>query len=164
MDNSNGVVKVLLVDDDSFVHEMVNLLVGGTEFCLVSAENVPDALRIIARDIPDIIITDAMMPGESGFSLIEKVKANPRTQNIPIILWTILEDAEGSVMDASGKADILANKPIYLSDIISSLNKAKQLVEDRRVPQTFPQPRWSGELTDGALPMNVPYQTVSRIM
>ena len=164
MDNINEPVRVLLVDDDSFVHEMVSLLVGGTEFCLVSAENVRDAMRIIGRETPDIIITDAMMPGESGFSLIEKVKSNPRTQNIPIILGTILEDAEGSPMDASGKADILANKPIYLSDIIASLKKAKQLVEDRRVSGAFPQPRWSGELNDGALPSALPYQSFNRIM
>ena len=164
MENMNDTLKVLLVDDDSFVHEMVQLLVGGTEFSLVSAENVSEAMRIIANDTPDIIITDAMMPGESGFSLISKVKSNPRTQDIPIILWTIMEDAEGSVMDASGRADILANKPIYLSDIISSLKKAKELVEERSVRRTFPQPRWSADIKDGALPVSVPYQTFDRVM
>jgi hypothetical protein len=67
-------------------------------------------------------------------------------------------------MDASGRADILANKPIYLSDIISSLKKAKELVEERRVRRTFAQPRWSSDLKDGALPVGVPYQTFDRIM
>ena len=41
---------------------------------MVSATNAPDAMEMINSDPPDILITDAMMPGESGFSLIEKMK------------------------------------------------------------------------------------------
>src|SRR5438552_1125774 len=67
--------RVLLVDDDQFVHEMMGLFLGKTEYSLVSATNAHDAIKIIDSDPPDILITDAMMPGESGFSLIEKMKA-----------------------------------------------------------------------------------------
>lgn len=74
-------------------------------------------MNIIASDPPDIVITGAMMPGEGGFSLIEKMKANPGSANIPIILWTMLTEPNGSVMDATGKADILVNKPFYHSNI-----------------------------------------------
>jgi two-component system alkaline phosphatase synthesis response regulator PhoP len=124
-------LTVLLVDDDRFIHEMMDLFLGKTEFSLISATNVEDAMRIIVSDQPDIVITDAMMPGESGFSLIEKMKARPKSANIPVILWTMMEYPNGSVMDLSGKADILVNKPFYHSNILESLAKAKQLIEDR---------------------------------
>lgn len=124
-------VKVLLVDDDEVMHEMMRLFLGTTEFSLVSATNAQDAMAMINSDPPDILITDAMMPGESGFSLIAKVKARAGSAEIPVILWTILEQPDGSVMDASGKADILVNKPFYRCDILDSLEKAKLMIRPR---------------------------------
>jgi len=127
-------VKVLLVDDDEGLHEMLRLFLGKTEFSLATATNAPDALEMINSDTPDILITDAMMPGESGFSLIEKMKSCACTAEIPVILWTILENPNGSVLDASGKADILVNKPFYRCDIMDSLEKAKSMIRPRHAP------------------------------
>lgn len=129
--NQRTTLRILLVDDDMFVHEMVGSLIDEAEYSLVSATNVVDAMKIITEQQPDVIITDAMMPGESGFSLINRVKADPRTQDIPIILLTILEDPNGSVMDASGQADFRVSKPLYLSDFTLTLEQAKQLAKDR---------------------------------
>jgi len=120
--------KVLLVDDDAFIHEMMALLLAKTEFSLSSAKSVAEAMKMIVSDAPDIVITDAMMPGESGFGLIQKIKSSPISSGIPVILWTILEQPDGSVMDASGKADILTNKPFYSNNILESLAKAKQMI------------------------------------
>ena len=78
-----------------------------------------------------------MMPGESGFSLIEKIKARTSSANIPIILWTMLEQPDGSVMDASGKADIAINKPFYRSDILANLERAKGMIGSRSCVKDF---------------------------
>lgn len=123
--------KVLLVDDEDFNHEILDLSLNKSDFSLVSAKNVNEALRLMAADPPDIIITDAMMPGESGFSLIEKIRSQPRTAGIPIILWTVLEQPDGSVMDSSHKADFTVSKPFYHSTILETLEKARQLAEHR---------------------------------
>lgn len=131
-------VKVLLVDDDEGVHEIMRLFLGKTEFSLTSATNAPDAMKMITNDPPDILITDAMMPGESGFSLIAKVKASACTATIPVILWTILETPNGSVLDASGQADILMNKPFYHCDILGSLEKAKRMIQPRPISNEVP--------------------------
>lgn len=129
--NQRNPLRILLVDDDMFVHEMVGSLIDQAEYSLVSATNVGDALKVIMDQRPDVIITDAMMPGESGFVLINKVKSDPRTQDIPIVLLTILEDPNGLVMDASGQADFRVSKPLYLSDFNYTLEQAKQLLKDR---------------------------------
>jgi response regulator RpfG family c-di-GMP phosphodiesterase len=121
-------LKLLLVDDDNFTHEMMELFLRNTEYSLISAFTADDALRIIVSDPPDIVITDAMMPGESGFSLIDKIKARPASTNIPVLLWTMLTQPDGSVMDASGKADIVIGKPLYRSNMLENLDKAKQLI------------------------------------
>jgi len=124
---------VLLVDDDEYMHEMMKLLLDKTEYALLSAKSAKDAFEIIDRDPPDILITDAMMPGESGFSLIERIKSRTEYAAIPVILWTILEQADGSVMDASGKADILINKPFYRCDMMESLERAKHMIKPRSI-------------------------------
>ena len=129
--------KVLVVDDDRLVHELLRILLDERAFSMSSAKNVTEAMKSIAAETPDIIITDAMMPGESGFSLIEKVKAAPQTRDIPIILMTILEDPDGSVMDASGKADFSVNKPVYRSNIVACVEKARQLIEDRKTAKVM---------------------------
>jgi CheY-like chemotaxis protein len=132
---------VLLVDDDTFVHDIVGMLLREEEYLLRSATNVKDAMQMIATDPPDILITDAIMPGESGFSLIERLKSDPRTKEIPVILLTILEQPDGSVMDATSKADIAVNKPLYSSDIISGVERAKQLMDYRReIKVVLPEP------------------------
>lgn len=133
MKTVNEPITVLLVDDDSFIHEMMEMLLADTEFSLLSAANVQDALIITMTEMPDIIITDAIMPGEGGFSFIEKLKSDPRTAHTPIILFTILQQLDGSVMDASGKADICVTKPLYLSDILFALERARQMVDFHRV-------------------------------
>ena len=122
-------LKVLFVDDDDSMHQTLELFLANTEYRLISARSVKEALLLVASMNPDIIITDAMMPGESGFCLIEQLKSQPETVDIPIILWTILQEWDGGVMDSSRLADICINKPSYHRDIIASLEKAKTMID-----------------------------------
>ena len=141
METGNKRLKVLLVDDDSFVHEMMEMLLTGTEFSLLSATSAEEAMEMALIETPDIIVTDAIMPGEGGFSFIEKLKSDQRTVHTPVILLTILQQLDGNVMDASGKADICVSKPLYLSDILSGLERAKRLIEHYRVVKVqLPEP------------------------
>jgi DNA-binding response OmpR family regulator len=122
-------LKVLLVDDDDSIHQTIELFLANTEYRLISARSVREALALVVSMNPDIVITDAMMPGESGFCLIERLKSEAETANIPVILGTILEEWNGGVMDSTRKADISINKPFYLGDIMASLEKAKGMID-----------------------------------
>ena len=99
---------------------------------MISAFSAEEALKIVTISPPDMIIVDAILTGESGFSLIEKLKARPETASIPLLLWTMLTTADGSVMDASGKADILMNKPLCRADMSENLARAKAMAKNRR--------------------------------
>lgn len=123
-------LRVLLVDDETTMHETMGLALRGTDYALVSVTNVYDAMKKITSAYPpDIVITDAMMPGASGFTLITLLKSNPTTSDIPVILWTVLEDLNGGVMDSSGQADITMSKPFDLQNLLASLTKARQLIK-----------------------------------
>ena len=128
---TNGTtLTVLLVNDEEIIHRMLALGLQNTAYSLVYAANVDEALKRIASSYPpDIVITDAMMPGDSGFSLITSIKSNPATSDIPVILWTVLEQQNGAVMDSSGKADITMSKPFNLPNILDSLMRARRLIK-----------------------------------
>ncbi|HYP26444.1 MAG TPA: response regulator [Blastocatellia bacterium] len=132
MEHSVIHVRVLLVEDEDFSHEIVKLYLSNTKYQLISAKSVSEAKNIITSQLPDIVITDAMMPGESGFSLISWMKKNPRTRGIPIILWTMMVEAGGQVMDASNSADILMSKPFCHSNILETLEHAEGLIKRQR--------------------------------
>lgn len=131
MEHSVKQIRVLLVEDEDFSHEIVKLYLGNTKYQLISAKSVDEAKKIITSQLPDIVITDAIMPGESGFSLISWMKKNTRTRGIPIILWTMMIEAGGQVMDASNSADILMSKPFCHSNILETLEEAEGLINKR---------------------------------
>lgn len=125
-------LTVMLVDDDRLIHEIMHLYLANTRYKVISALSAEEAMKIMLTDLPDIVITDAMMPGESGFSLISRMKSHSQLAEIPVILWTMLEEPNGSVMDSSHLADIKISKPIYTADIMGSLKRAAELVEFRK--------------------------------
>jgi CheY-like chemotaxis protein len=135
-DRTNGRRStILLVDDENTVHAMVKHALKRAfpegRYSVISALNGAEAVRMIATASPDIVITDAMMPGLSGFDLIREIKSRPETSDIPIILVTSLESENGAVMDASGKADFCISKPFDLDEIAECVERAERLIEHR---------------------------------
>jgi CheY-like chemotaxis protein len=126
---------ILIVDDENTVHAMVKHALKRAfpdgRYSVISALNGAEAVRMIATASPDIVITDAMMPGLSGFDLIREIKSRPETSDIPIILATSLESENGAVMDASGKADFCISKPFDLDEIAECVERAERLIEHR---------------------------------
>lgn len=129
--NRPGRVRVLIVDDDETMHEMLDLSFVDSDYELAHAMDVRQAHSILASQKQDIILTDAMMPGTSGFSFIEWIKANPDTAGIPVILWTVLEGMNGEVMDPTGLADLTLSKPFNLMAIEDRLNRATAMARRR---------------------------------
>ncbi len=84
--------KVLLVDDDPDFVEAVKVIVESGGYDVQIAYDGKEGLEAVAQDKPDIIILDVMMPVMNGHEACAKLKANPDTANIPIILLTAVAD------------------------------------------------------------------------
>ena len=76
----------LVVDDSMLIRYTVCRFLEGRGFAVESATNGAEALQILARKRPDLIVTDMQMPKMSGSELITALKANPETANIPVII------------------------------------------------------------------------------
>ena len=80
--------KVLVVDDEVHIVHVVAIKLRNNGYEPIIAGNGEEAYELACREKPDIIIADYMMPVMSGLELIEKLRANDQTKNIPFILLT----------------------------------------------------------------------------
>lgn len=80
--------KALVVDDEIHIVQVVAIKLRNNGFDVTTAENGADALEIAKDEIPDIIITDYQMPIMTGIELIENLRKDEATENIPVIMLT----------------------------------------------------------------------------
>jgi DNA-binding response OmpR family regulator len=111
-------MKILLVDDDTGLTQLLQLVFESRGFGVTLAYNGEEALEILEKELPEVILLDLMMPDVNGVEVCRQVRANPRMSHIPIIVLTarIGEEIQQEAMDA-GATDYLV-KPIRPSDLI----------------------------------------------
>src|SRR5688572_14933337 len=128
--------RVLVVDD---VLPNVKLLAAKLTreyFDVITAFNGPEALERIKKEAPDIILLDVMMPGMDGFEVCARIRADPTTMHIPIVMITALSDAADRVRGLEAGADDFLTKPvndIALFARVRSLVRLKRMMEELRL-------------------------------
>jgi adenylate cyclase len=124
--------RVLIVDDDpDMVAFLARLL--SREGLKVDAEyDGQAALAHIAASPPDMILLDVMMPGMTGFEVCERVKSDPSTALIPVILVTSLEDHASRVRGIDTGADDFLSKPVNREELIARVKNLRRLHQTRR--------------------------------
>ncbi|MFA5318007.1 MAG: response regulator [Patescibacteria group bacterium] len=92
MDSKN--IKILIVEDDSFLLNMYADKFRAEDFEVFIAEDGLRGVKLAKEELPDIMLLDIMLPKMDGFEVLEKLKADAKTKNIPIILLTNLSQKE----------------------------------------------------------------------
>jgi signal transduction histidine kinase/DNA-binding response OmpR family regulator len=103
---------VLIVDDERHNRELLEIMLKPEGFVLLSAANGEEALALIARQPPDLILLDVMMPGMSGYDVASKIKSDPATKNIPVIMLTALDDRNARMLGLNAGAEDFLTKPV----------------------------------------------------
>ncbi len=80
--------KVLVVDDEIHIVHVVAIKLRNNGYEVLSAENGVDAFRLACDEKPDIVVTDYQMPTMTGLELVEKLRQNESTKDIPVIMLT----------------------------------------------------------------------------
>jgi two-component system, cell cycle response regulator len=128
--------RVLVVDDILANVRLLEAKLTAEYFDVVTAMNGFDALEAIQRTKPDIVLLDVMMPGIDGIEVCKRIKADPATQHIPVVMVTALDQPEDRVRGLEAGADDFLTKPV--NDIslfcrIKSLVRLKMLTDELRV-------------------------------
>jgi CheY-like chemotaxis protein len=80
--------KALVVDDEFHIVQVVSIKLKNNGFDVVTAENGSDGYELASETLPDIIVSDYQMPIMSGVEMIQKLRQNPETAHIPVIMLT----------------------------------------------------------------------------
>ena len=82
--------KILLVEDDKSLREIYSVRLLAEGYTLISSGDGEEALAVAIGEKPDLIVSDVMMPKISGFEMLDLLRSNDSTKNIPIIMLTAL--------------------------------------------------------------------------
>jgi DNA-binding response OmpR family regulator len=121
---------ILVVDDDAGVRQLIARHLEQEGWKTVQAANAADALRIARESRPVLMTLDIMMPDASGWSVLEKLKAEPDTAQIPVLVVTIVEDQR--LVLSLGAADYLA-KPYERKELIDRVRRLLPALRGHRV-------------------------------
>ncbi len=118
--------KILAVDDEKHIVRLVQINLQKEGYDVVTASNGREALEGVAKEKPDLVIMDVMMPEMDGFSALEKLKADPATADIPIIMLTAkAQDADVFQGWKSG-ADLYLTKPFNPQELLTFVRRIFQ--------------------------------------
>lgn len=116
--------KLLLADDSITIQKVVELILAEEGVEIKTANNGEEALAVINSFRPDIILADVEMPKLNGYQLCEKIKQDPSTQDIPVILLTGAFEPIDEERAKQVKADDYIVKPFESQELISKINAA----------------------------------------
>ncbi|MEW7006891.1 PleD family two-component system response regulator [Lentilitoribacter sp. EG35] len=128
--------RVLVVDDIPANVKLLETHLLAEYFDVLTAENGLSALEICDKTQVDLILLDIMMPGIDGFEVCRRLKANPKTTHIPVVMVTALDQPEDRVEGLKCGADDFLTKPVnnmQLMARVKSLLRLKMLTDELRV-------------------------------
>jgi len=108
---------ILIVDDERHNRELLEVMLKPEGFLLLSAANGEEALAIISRQPPDLILLDVMMPGMDGYEVAGRIKNDPDTKSIPIIMLTALDDRNARMLGLTAGAEDFLTKPLDRAEL-----------------------------------------------
>lgn len=112
--------RLLIIDDDKQVHDVLGYQLSNLGFEVIPALKGHDGLTIAKEENPDIIVLDIMMPEIDGWQVLQKLKTDPATSHIPVILYSIVSDIHRGM--ALGASDYLV-KPVSSEKLRITLSK-----------------------------------------
>jgi len=109
--------RVLVVDDERRNAELLKVMLLPEGYVLLTASSGEDALAIVADAQPDLILLDVMMPGMDGYQVATRIKQNPATHNIPVIMLTALDDRNARMLGLNAGAEDFLTKPVDRAEL-----------------------------------------------
>jgi two-component system cell cycle sensor histidine kinase/response regulator CckA len=109
--------RVLIVDDERHDRQLLELMLGQEGYVLVTAASGEEALVLLAKHPIDLVLLDLRMTGIDGCRTTARIKANPATRHIPVIMVTAADDREARLLGLGAGAEDFLNKPVDRAEL-----------------------------------------------
>ena len=124
--------KILVVDDTPHNVKLLADLLTVKGYAVVTAAAGAEALQKVEAERPDLVLLDVVMPGMSGYDVCRKIRENPATGILPVVMVTALDPAQERIKGLEAGADDFLTKPINQPELLArvrSLLRIKQLYD-----------------------------------
>ncbi len=147
--------RVLVVEDEPSIAELIAVNLRHNGFAPTVVYDGSAAQREVDAVLPDLILLDWMLPGESGASLARQWRKNDRTKSVPIIMLTARSDESDKIQGLDAGADDYITKPFSTQEMLARIRALMR----RRVPETIKDSVQVGELILDASTYRVSFQS-----
>lgn len=137
--------RILVVDDDARNVRVLEAMLHAQGHDTHTASSGKEALQLASEKLPDLILLDVMMPDMNGFEVVEKLKASPLTQDIPVIMLSALDDRESRLFGLQAGADEFLTKPVDRSELSVRVKNILTLKQYHRQMEQKTNPEPGGE-------------------
>ena len=118
---------VLVVDDNQQNRELLQAYLEDVDCRAIPASDGHEALEIVAKDSPDLILLDVMMPRMSGFEVCRRIKNDPKTSDIPVIMVTALNEFGDIERGIDSGTDDFLSKPVNKLELLTRVKTMLKL-------------------------------------
>ncbi len=147
--------RVLVVDDIPANVRLLEAKLQAEYYEVLTAHDGPAALDAVARHQPDIVLLDVMMPGMDGFEVCRRLKAEPATAHLPVVMVTALSEARDRVRGLEAGADDFLTKPpntVAMLARIRSLVRLKRAIDEWHTRESAAAAFGAGRAAEAAFP------------
>ncbi len=134
---------VLVVEDEPAIRELITVHLKDAGYAVQGVGDAESASRYLREAVPDLVLLDWMLPGQSGLALARSLRAHPRTRELPIIMVTAKTSEEDKVAGLEGFVDDYVTKPFSPRELKARI----KAVLRRRAPEAAQEPLSVGRLS-----------------
>ncbi|HYJ14835.1 MAG TPA: response regulator transcription factor [Candidatus Limnocylindria bacterium] len=134
----NGAYKILVVEDEPDIRKLINYNLTQDHYRVVEAESGDQALKLIQRDKPSLVILDLMMPGMSGLEVCRALRSHDETAKLPILMLTAKAGEADRVLGLELGADDYLAKPFSPRELVARVRAILRRVNGAGQTETLP--------------------------
>ena len=135
----NENARILVVDDEDDIVELLEYNLEAEGFEVLRAMDGAEAIAVAAKEVPDLIILDVMMPRTDGLEACRRIRERPKLQKIPIVMLTARGEESDHVAGLDVGADIYLTKPISIPVLMSQVKATLRRTSLKEVSQDIVQ-------------------------
>jgi CheY-like chemotaxis protein len=116
--------RILVVDDENIFRETLSVMLEQSGYRVSTAKDGEEALAMLDRITPDLILLDVHMPHLDGIAFLRQLRSHPKRKNVPVILLTCIEDLDRVLrMEDIGIKEYILKSAFSLEDVLSKISR-----------------------------------------
>jgi DNA-binding response OmpR family regulator len=118
-------MRILVVEDQDSIRRMIEALVGARGYKVTAVSTGTKAIDVATTDPHDMVLLDLMIPGYDGFEVCRRLRSDPTTRTVPILIISALDDAESRSKAAEAGATAYYTKPFSPMALLKEIDRLK---------------------------------------